>query len=292
MVNFKKGSLFFSSAMIIYGSIGFFVQQINTSAINIVFFRCLFGAIFLGGYILLLDRTGFIQSLNKIKYIIGCSFFLVFNWVFLFSSFKYTSISVSISIYYLAPIFIMLYGILKLNEEKSNIKIIGMLIAFLGAGLASGITSFSPSNQDFYGVIFAFLAALFYACLVILAKNIKDVNPSHLAFLQMSIGIIFLLFFIDLQVEDIVKLRYDLLIMIGIVHTAIMYMLFFNGIKYSTMGMIALLGFIDPLIAVLIDSTILNTSLSYLQWIGVIFIMSSVLMKFASEGKLLISKGK
>ena len=282
----KKGFLLFFGAMIISGSIGVFVQKINLPAINIVFFRCLIGAIFLGLYVLLFKRNNFKKSLREIKYIIICGVFLVLNWVFLFSSFKHTSVSVSISIYYLAPIFIMLYGMLRMREEITKVKIISILIAFFGAILASGINPFLEINPNILGVIFAFLAALFYAALVVIAKNIKEADPAHIAFIQTFVGILLLLFFINYKIDALNELRYELIIIIGVVHTAVMYILFFTGIRYSTMGTIAILGFIDPLVAVLLDNIIFETSLSYYQWVGIIFIMFAVVMKLYSDGAI------
>ena len=72
--------------MLISGSIGVFVQLVDTTVINIVFFRCLIGGVFLGGYVLLFDRNNFLKVFDYFLYVIACGLLLVFNWVFLFSS--------------------------------------------------------------------------------------------------------------------------------------------------------------------------------------------------------------
>lgn len=285
-----KGVLLFSAAMFISGSIGLFVQLVDTTAINIVFFRCLIGGFVLGCYILLFNRDNFKKVLDGLLYIVICGVFLVFNWVFLFSSFKYTSISVAISIYYLAPIFVMLYGIIWLNEGRVKTKVVTILVAFLGALFASGIDDFTGENPNMLGALFALFAAFLYAGLIIVAKKIKNADASHISFIQTAIGAVVLLFFIDVDFQTIGLLRYDILLIIGIVHTAIMYILFFNGIKYATIGSVALLGFIDPMVAVVLDSLVLNTTLNHIQWLGVFLIMFAIVIKTHTDGVITLTR--
>lgn len=286
----SKGILFFSTAMLISGSIGVFIQILDMSAINIVFFRCLIGGFFLGLYILLFNRKNLRGVFNNIFYITICGLLLVFNWVFLFSSFKYTSISVAVSIYYLAPIFVMLYGVIWLNEDRVKLKIITILVAFLGALLASGIDDFTKTNQDAYGALFALIAAFLYAGLVIVAKKIKDADASHVSLIQTLLGSVVLLFFIDINFQSLGSFRYDILLIIGVVHTAIIYIMFFNGIKYAAISSVALLGFIDPMVAIMLDSLILKTSLNNIQWAGVLLIMFSMVIKIYTDGSITLTR--
>ena len=208
---------------------------------------------------------------------------LVFNWVFLFAAFKHTSLSVAISIYYLAPIFVLLYGIFILKEKRYiGVKLITIIIAFVGAILVSGINGFG--NANFQGVIDAFIASLLYASLVIVAKKLKNIKSSHIALFQTLIGVIVLYFFSSEHLFD-KNLQYSILITLGVVHTALMYILFFKGIHLAPVSMVAIVGFLDPLIAVLLDFTILHSKLSFYQILGIIFIMGALLFKTVYEYK-------
>lgn len=105
-------------SMAIFGSIGFFTKQTGIPAVELVFIRCIFATLFLGGLWLI---TGGLKTekWNKKQLIttVLCGVFLVLNWVFLFKAFEEMSISVAISIYNLAPIFVLLLGAILLAEK-------------------------------------------------------------------------------------------------------------------------------------------------------------------------------
>jgi len=147
MNNQSKGILLFALAMAISGSIGLFVRYVNLQSLDIVFFRCLFGSIALAFYVFLFDRISLKAIFNNFWYLLLSALILVFNWVFLFGAFKHTSLSIAISIYYLAPIFVLLYGIFVLKEKRYfTVKLITIIIAFIGAILVSGISDFGSAN--------------------------------------------------------------------------------------------------------------------------------------------------
>lgn len=277
-----KGGIIFAGAMAISGSIGLFVNLIELNALNIVFFRCLIGVVCLGFYVLLAQRKGFKAILTDWPYILLGGLFLVFNWVFLFSAFIETSITVAVSIYYLAPIFIMIYGMLR-GEAIGIVKVSSILLAFIGAIFVSGIGSSAPLNASLWGALYALLAALLYAGLVIVSKHISQTKSAHIAFLQTLIGTVVLASFVEISWQTLPDIRWDLLLLIGIVHTALMYILFFYGVKNTAVSLVALLGFIDPLIAVLLDKFVLDSVLTLWQWAGVLLILSAIVIKLRLE---------
>ncbi|MGB1237356.1 MAG: DMT family transporter [Pseudomonadales bacterium] len=279
----SRGALSFAAAMLISASIGLVVSQLTLGAIEIVFFRCAIGAICLLAYVLLFERRGWCLDPSELRYTLIAAVFLVFNWVFLFSAFKATSITVAVSIYYLAPIFITLYGMLVLKEGTSAMKIATIALAFAGALLVSGLADRQALALSVSGALYALLAALLYAGLVILAKNIKRAKPAHTALLQTVTGTLILLLFIDLSWQQLLTLNWSALLLIGAVHTAAMYILFFYGVANSPVSLVALLGFIDPMIAVLLDFTLLDASLSWQQWLGAGLIFAAISLKVAQE---------
>src|SRR6056297_1780598 len=84
------------AAMVLSGTLGFFVFESGQNAWNVVFFRCVFGAVSLALYCWArgmfaqqyFDRNTFLLTLFG-----GAA--LVLNWVLLFSSFEYASISIA-----------------------------------------------------------------------------------------------------------------------------------------------------------------------------------------------------
>ena len=98
------------------------------------------------------------------------------EFLFLFLALDFTSISRNSIIYYSMPLWltILLY-LTKSNEKVSILKLAGLILAFLGV-----IISITKSNTDLVfnysyliGDLLAFLAALFWALLILIAKRSK-----------------------------------------------------------------------------------------------------------------------
>lgn len=279
-----KGPFFFSLAMLISGSIGLFVRLIDLSPINIVFFRCAFGAIALCIYVLSFKRDAMTIPRSELVPILGCGLVLVANWVFLFAAFKQTSITVAVSIYYLAPVLVTLYGLLFLGQQGTKAVVFGILLAFLGAALVSGITIEDILALNVLGASYAFCAAVLYSALILLSKAVKHTDSAVTALVQTTVGTLILSFFADFDIV-FADLNLGLIVAIGAVHTALLYILFFRGIKDSPILLVALLGFIDPLFAICLDRFALGSEISSVQLIGIVCIVLALTLKAFGEQK-------
>jgi len=270
--------------MLISGSIGLFVRLTDLSPINIVFFRCAFGAIALGIYVLSFKRDAMTIPRSELVPILGCGLVLVANWIFLFAAFKQTSITVAVSIYYLAPVLVTLYGLLFLGQEGTKAVVLGILLAFLGAALVSGITVEDVLALNVLGASYAFCAAVLYAALILLSKGVKHTDSAVTALVQTTVGTLILSFFADFDIA-FSDLNWVLIVTIGAVHTALLYILFFRGIRDSPILLVALLGFIDPLFAIFLDRFALGSEISTVQLIGIACIVLALTLKAFSERK-------
>lgn len=277
-----KGPLLFSLAMLISGSIGLFVRLIDLSPINIVFCRCVFGALALGIYVLSCKRDSMTIPRRELLPILCCGLVLVANWVFLFAAFKQTSITVAVSVYYLAPVLVTLYGLLFLGQEGTKSVVFGILLAFLGAALVSGVTVEDILALNILGVSYAFLAAVLYATLMLLSKRVQHTDSAVIALVQTTVGALILSLFADFGIA-FSGLNWGLIIAIGAVHTALLYILFFRGIRDSPILLVALLGFIDPLFAICLDRFVLGSAVSAVQLIGIACIIIALTLKTFSE---------
>lgn len=81
-------------AMVIWGTLGLFVLKSGLSSINIAFFRCLIGAIMLAPFCVYQGYfTKKILALKQLIPILCGGVFVVLNWILLFESFHYASIT-------------------------------------------------------------------------------------------------------------------------------------------------------------------------------------------------------
>ncbi|WP_419465879.1 DMT family transporter [Bacillus spongiae] len=262
-------------SMIIFGSVGFFSVQTNLPSIELVFVRCIFATVFLSLCWLITGQ--YKQDKWEIKEVIQilvCGFFLVFNWVFLFKSFENTSITIAISIYHLAPIIVLIIGSIVFKEKLTIFSVVSIIICFVGVLLIAGIDKdFSSGSLLSSGMIWGLLAALFYAFTTLFGKGIKNMSAYAVTFLQTFLGIFLLLPFIDFAAfEGLTQINWTYIIATGLIHTGIVYYLFFDSLRDLSTKLISILVFLDPAVAILLDILLIGFRPTFMQVTGVTFI--------------------
>ena len=200
-------------------------------------------------------------------------FFLVFNWVFLFKAFENMSVTIAISVYHLAPVIVLLIGSIVFKEKLTFISIISIIVCFAGALLIAGIDgSFSVDSLMSSGMIWGFLAALFYAFTTLFGKGINKMSAYAMTFLQTFLGIFLLIPFIDLDAfSGLTQSNWTYIIATGFIHTGIVYYLFL--IVYAIYLQNHLnISFLDPAVAILLDTVLTGFRPTLMQITGILFI--------------------
>lgn len=277
-------------SVLMWGSIGVFVKNISLGAVQIAFLRGIIGTIFLGLIILIkkyfekknneddsdskdklvLDRNVLILILSGVA--IGL------NWVFLFNSYNYTTVSNATIIYYLAPIIVIILSPIFLKEKLTLKRVMAVVFSMCGLILIVNTQLDSSLSQNLIkGVINAFLAATLYASVIILNKFIKNIDDYKRTFIQLLTASLVLLPLIIYKNPIIFKDLKSILLMLilGIFHTGIAYCLYFSAIKDLKAQSIAILGYIDPASSVLFSIILLREPFSIWQLIGGIIILVS-----------------
>lgn len=267
-------------SMAIFGSIGFFTTQTGIPAVELVFIRCICATLFLGALWFLTGghKTENWQR-NEIYKTILCGVFIVLNWVFLFKAFEEMSISIAISIYNLAPIFVLILGSVFLAEKMSVGAILATVTCFIGSIFIVGIEHFSSIDQLMNsGFVWALLSAVFYALTMFTSKTINGMSSYALTFIQTIVGIIMLAPFCDFTVfNGLTTSNWLYILGTGFIHTGFVYYLFFDSIRNLTTIIVSVLVFVDPVVAILLDVMILGFRPTPLQVLGIILIFGSIL---------------
>ncbi|MGE7979907.1 DMT family transporter [Psychrobacillus sp. NPDC093200] len=284
----KAAMLKMTLSMAIFGSIGFFTGKTGIPAIELVFVRCICATLFLGAlWVITGQHKTEIWEKKEIVQILLCGIFLVLNWVFLFKAFEVTSITIAITIYNLAPIFVLLLGTLFLKERMTWNSLIAVLICFLGSMLIVGINTVQ-SISDFLGsgFIWALLSAFCYAMTMLLGKGVNQLSAYAMTFVQTSIGILILLPFLNLTLfQGLTTTNWLYIIGTGLIHTGFVYYLFFDSLRKLTTGVISALVFIDPVVAILLDTLILDFRPTFLQSLGILLIFGGIIYTLIKPNK-------
>lgn len=266
-------------AMIIFGSVGFFSEQTGLPALELVFIRCLCAFLFLGALWWLsggLRREKWHKA-EMIRLVI-CALFLILNWVYFFKSIEASGVTVAISIYHLAPVIVMILGAFIYRERLTPIALTAIFLCFIGTLAIAEINRLDSWHALFSpGLIWGLLSAFFYAVMTLTGKGFKYTSSYAITTIQVFLGLFMLLPFVDFHhFEDLTGRNWGYILVTGFLHTGIVFYLFFDSIRHLTTQVIAILVFLDPAVAIVMDLFITGFLPSFEQWLGIVLIFGGM----------------
>ena len=275
---FKNPKLLLVISMIVFGTIGLFVKYIPLSSGEIALYRAILAIILLGIFLLITKQKIDIKTIKKdLLLLLISGMAMGINWMLLFEAYNYTSVSVATLSYYFAPVLVMVVSPILFKEKLSILQIICFVGSTIGLVLLTGISDLNGNNDHFKGIILGILAAIFYATVIILNKFIKGVSGVNRTFLQFVSSIIVLLPYVlltsGINVLKLEGVSWIYLLIIGIIHTGICYCMYFSSVKELRGQEVAILSYIDPLVAVIVSLVFLSESMNVYQIIGGILIL-------------------
>lgn len=265
-----------------WGTIGVFVVEAQTSPFNIVFFRCAIGAVFLAGLCML---RGHLKQAHWTKknlwLILGGGATLVSNWTLLFFGLQMSSISISMVVYHMQPFFVLLIGVIVLREGVSLVKTSWVLLAFVGLVLTTELETLlfgsSMSTEHLLGIACALGAALLYAIATVSGRQVTGIRPEVIALLQCALGSLLLLPLAPIGDIEWGTGRWGWLVVMGVVHTGILYTFYYAALPKLPATSIAVLAFVYPAVAILTDVVFYGQRLDVFQILGILLIFGSSL---------------
>ncbi|MFZ3619348.1 DMT family transporter [Leclercia barmai] len=277
MSDIRKGVWQMSLAMLISGSIGAFVLLSGLPVTEVVFWRCLIGAVALFLFIRFSKHP--FSPLTKVT--LGLAVLggvaLVINWLLLFAAFDRISIGLSTVVYNTQPFMLVLMGMV-MGERVSLVKWGWLFLAFGGVVilLSSELTG-GHNAQWLTGIALALGAAFFYALTAIITRKLKTIAPQHIAFIQVLTGVVMLLPLATMPTFS-GDFPWAILLTLGIVHTGVMYQLLYSAIQKLPTPIIGSLSFIYPVVALIVDNLVFGHALNLTQLAG------GALILFAAAG--------
>ncbi|EPY4525284.1 DMT family transporter [Klebsiella quasipneumoniae] len=266
-----------SLAMIISGSIGAFVLLSGLPVIDVVFWRCLIGALTLL-LLIILSRQPFsrLTRFTLALAVLG-GIALVINWLLLFAAYSRISIGMATVVYNTQPFMLVLMGMV-LGERVSAVKWGWLLLAFGGVVILLS-SELAPTHGESLtaGVLLALGAAFFYALTAIIARKLHPLPAQHIAFIQVLVGVVMLLPLVQMP-DFSASFPWRYLLILGVVHTGIMYQLLYGAIQKLPTPITGSLSFIYPLVAMGVDYLVFHHALTPVQLLG------GMLILFAAAG--------
>lgn len=254
-----------------FGTIGIFVKNIPLPSAELAAYRAVIAAAFLFVLIFLQKRTAaFSQARGKLPLLFLSGLAIGVNWILLFEAFRYTSVAIATLSYYFAPTVVVIASALLFREKPC----LRQTLCFFGstAGLVLVINVSGGSPAGFTGVLYGLGAALLYATVVLLNKATGEIDALIRSCIQFASASVVLLPYVFLTAGfHFTALTETVLLsvaLVGVVHTGLMFYLYFSGLSLLLGQQAAILSYVDPLVAVLLSMLWLKEPISGLQLVG------------------------
>jgi drug/metabolite transporter (DMT)-like permease len=264
------------SAMAMSGTIGAFVVLSGESPMTVVFFRCLIGAMALLGW---LWFTGGWQRLDRgaAAWIAAGAAAIIGNWLCLFAAFKLCGISIATVVYHVQPFILVLLAALAQRQAPDWRQLPFLAVAFVGVALTTGISAEAMNAGVLGGVLLALAAAFLYALATLATRKLTAWPPAQIAGLQLVIGVVVLAPLASFEAGKFSAQAWGSLLVVGLVHTGLVYNLMYGAFQRLRAESIASLSFIYPAVALATDLVLFDARLGALQWLGMGLILASVI---------------
>lgn len=277
-----KFYLMFVAAMLIFGSNGVFASMLEMSGAQLVLLRTLIGgAVLLIIILISRSRTPKEILLREKWRLLFAGVCLGANWALLFEAYNLMNVSLATLTYYTAPVLVLVFAPLVLKERQNSLAYLGMAIVIAGMLLVVG-TDFGEGRVSATGLAVGLGSAVFYAMLMLVNKQITGVSGLNLTFIEIVIAAAILLPYV-LSTSGGVPLPTDArgifaLIFLCTVNTGFACWLYFSSMNRLPAKAVALMGYFDPVSALIFSAVFLDERLSTVQLVGAVLVLAGALV--------------
>ena len=270
-------------SMAFFGTIAIFVKNIPLPTGEIALFRAIIASVAIITYKLAIGKKILFSQIKKdlpILFVSGVA--MGFNWILLFQAYNYTTVSIATLSYYFAPVIVMITCPILFREKLTIKQAMCFVMATIGLIMVIGVGGMDKSSNNLIGIGFGLGAAALYATVVILNKFIKNITGIDRTLIQFVAAIIVITPYVcattGIHLGSVDNIGIINLLILGLVHTGICYCLYFSSLKDLTGQEVAILSYIDPLIAIIVSVTILGESITLVQITGGMMILGFTLL--------------
>ncbi len=267
-------------AMLIFGTIPLFVKHLPLSSGEIALYRAVLAALTVGIYLLVGKCRLSWHSLKKaLPLLLLSGVALGFNWILLFEAYNYTTVSTATLCYYFAPVLVTVVSTLFFKERLTWLQIVCFIMSTVGLVLITGL---GGQNVTPVGVALGLGAAVLYATVVLINKALSEIPGIHRTFLQFATASVVLLPYVALtggfHLAALNSTGWLSLLTLGIIHTGVTYCLYFSSVGKLPGQKVALISYLDPLLAVILSVLVLHEPMGLLQIVGGLMILGFSLL--------------
>jgi drug/metabolite transporter (DMT)-like permease len=271
-------SIYILLAMFLWSSLGVVVRLSGVEIHTLIFYSVVVALIVQGIILSLKNYRKEIPEIKKLKYPMILGLFSLLNTLTYFYAFKHTTIANAVLTHYTAPVIVAFLAPLFLREIITRRIIFVIVIASIGLWIM--LEGFSFKEGQMAGIMAGLASGLTYAIIIIFARiQARNFNPLVLTFFSNAVIAVLLAPFIR---EVPLNALWSFLVM-GIIHSTIAPILYYKGLQYVTANRAAVLGYLEPVSAIIFSMLFLNELPGENSIIGGILIIISGYLTLKKE---------
>jgi drug/metabolite transporter (DMT)-like permease len=263
-------SLYIILAIFIWSSLGIIVRMADTHLTYIIFFPSLIAFITQTIILLSTNERKKIPMARRIPYLFLLGPVFLLNSLFFYYSFTHTTIANAVMTHYTAPIFVAVLSPILIRESIDRVIVISIIIST--AGLLLMLKGFSLSEQHIKGITAGVLSGLTYAAIIIIGRTLaQEFSPLIITVFQNLAVVALLLPFIKGIPLEIA----GYFVILGLIHSTLAPLLYIKGLKEVRANKAAILGYLEPVGAMLFAMIIFEEIPRTMSLFGGILILYS-----------------
>lgn len=273
----NKALIFFLASLLIFGTNGIVASFIPLSSYEIVFFRALLGSLTLAAvFFLLRNKITIFKKRKDLIFLIFSGASMGLSWMLLYEGYQLSGVGISTLLYYCGPIIVMVLSPFLFGEKFTAQKVIGFIIVALGCVVLNGGAALEGAGG--WGLFCGTMSAVACASMIILNKKATGVSGLENTLFQLIFACITVTVFVAFKcgfsfISEIPPDAWIWILLIGITNTGVACFLYFTSMRKLSAQTISVLGYLEPLSAVIFSALFLQEILTPLQTLGAVCII-------------------
>ena len=264
------------SGLLLFGLNGVVSSQILLSSMNIVLFRTLLGSVFL---MLLFawqrQPLRLFAHPRQLAAVVLSGVSMGLSWIFLYEAYQRIGVGLSSIAYYCGPVIVMLLTPFVFHKKITGIQKLCFGVVFLGIVLISVPDLMGSTAVDSFGLFCGFASAVLHALMVIFTMKAPEITGLKNSMIQLVVSFLTVAAF-AVVLQNICPpsglTQWGWMLVLGIVNTGIGCYLYFAEIAKLPVETVSILGYLEPLSAVVFAVLLLHEQLNAYELVGAVFI--------------------
>ena len=285
MQHSREGLIAVHLSVVIFAFTALFSKLIDLPALEITLYRSVFAVAAIAAYMAYKKQSYLLKRRQDYYMAAVLGILLATHWVSYFYAMQVSSVAVGVIALYTYPVITVFLEPLFHGEKPHAVDIVSSFAVLFGIYLI--VPSFSLDDSTMIGVLSGVFSALMMSLRNIMQRRyFSGYSASQALFYQAIVVVLVLFTFTDIAISTIESEQWWLLLLLGIVFTALPHTLFAHGLihlKAKTAGLIAC---IQVVYATIFASVLLDEIISINIIIGGAIVVSAAMFESLPKKKI------